>query len=390
MVVVGAGPACGGHPVQAAQRAGAEVSVVSSRRARARRAHPQRRGDGPEALMAELFPDWKGKGAPLNQPVSGDDVPDPASRAQTARPISCAECMDNQGNYVISLGNGDQSGWASRPKALASRSSPLRFAAEVLYDDKGRGARRGTGNLGSRDGELRTDPTSSPAWNPGRSTRCSPRARAARLGKQPIAVHLPTTGATRRATPSASRNLEIEPVAPQQGRVVHTAGLADDNDTHGGGFLYHHLEGNKVTVGLPSAWTTRTRICPLRGNAALEDASRPSAPHRRRQAPGYGARAITTPAASRLPEAGVSGGALIGCACRFPQCQPHQAGSHAAMKTGMLAAESRTRRWPPAQRRRAERLPDRRSRRAGCTRSCNARATVVQEGLGARLMTGIE
>ena len=30
--------------------------------------------------------------------------------------------------------------------------------------------------------------------------------------------------------------------------MVHTAGWPMDNDTYGGGFLYH-LEGNKVTLG---------------------------------------------------------------------------------------------------------------------------------------------
>ena len=112
-----------------------------------------------------------------------------------------------------------------------------------------------------------------------------------------------------------------------------------DNDTYGGGFLYH-LEGNKVTLGFVTGldyqnpwlspfeemqrWKTHPAI-----RAHIEGGKRI----------GYGARAITAGGLLSLPKLVFPGGALVGCDAGTLNAARIK-GSHAAMKTGMLCAEA--------------------------------------------------
>ena len=132
---------------------------------------------------------------------------------------------------------------------------------------------------------------------------------------------------------------EIDPAKHQAGLVVHTAGWPMDSDTYGGGFLYH-LEGNQVTLGFVTGldysnpylspfeemqrWKTHPAI-----RKYLEGGKRI----------GYGARAITAGGALSLPKTVFPGGALVGCEAGYLNASRIK-GSHAAIKTGMLAAEA--------------------------------------------------
>jgi electron-transferring-flavoprotein dehydrogenase len=120
---------------------------------------------------------------------------------------------------------------------------------------------------------------------------------------------------------------------------VHTAGWPLEDDTYGGSFLYH-AEDNKVAlgfvVGLDYAnpwlnpfeefqrWKTHPEIRKyLEGGKRL----------------GYGARAITAGGILSLPRTVFPGGALVGCEAGYLNASRIK-GSHAALKTGMLAAEA--------------------------------------------------
>ena len=123
------------------------------------------------------------------------------------------------------------------------------------------------------------------------------------------------------------------------GQVVHTAGWPMQNDTYGGGFLYH-LEGNRVTLGLvvgldyANPWLSpfeemqRWKAHPaIREH--LEGGKRI----------GYGARAIAAGGLLSLPKLVFPGGALVGCDAGTLNAARIK-GSHAAIKTGMLAADA--------------------------------------------------
>jgi electron-transferring-flavoprotein dehydrogenase len=132
---------------------------------------------------------------------------------------------------------------------------------------------------------------------------------------------------------------EIDPAKHQPGLVIHTAGWPLDASTYGGSFLYH-LENNLVAVGYvvglgyenpylsPFEEFQRYKTHPsIRG--FFEGGKRLS----------YGARAITAGGLQSLPKLTFPGGALIGCDAGFLNASRIK-GSHAAMKSGMLAAEA--------------------------------------------------
>jgi electron-transferring-flavoprotein dehydrogenase len=132
---------------------------------------------------------------------------------------------------------------------------------------------------------------------------------------------------------------QIDPAKHRLGEVVHTLGWPLDDATGGGGFLYH-AAGHKVYAGLIVAlsyanphldpyaefqrWKTHPRI-----RDVLAGGERVS----------YGARAVNKGGLQSLPALTVPGGVLVGCEAGFLNPAKIK-GSHTAMKSGMLAAES--------------------------------------------------
>jgi electron-transferring-flavoprotein dehydrogenase len=133
---------------------------------------------------------------------------------------------------------------------------------------------------------------------------------------------------------------DIKPENHVPGRVIHTQGWPmSENDEWGGAFLYHQAN-NQVALGFVVAldyknphvypfeefqrWKTHPEIAKI-----LEGGKRVS----------YGARAINEGGWQSVPKLAFPGGALIGCSAGFVNV-PRIKGSHTAMKSGMLAAES--------------------------------------------------
>ena len=342
VVIVGAGPAGLSAAIKLKQLAAAknaEVSVVVLEKGSEPGAHILSGAVMDPRAMTELFPGWKDQGAPLNQPVSGDDVlmlkPDSSSRVPD---FFVPECMHNEGNYVISLGAVTK--WlGEQAEALGVEIFPGFAAAEVLYDEKGAVRGVATGNMGvGKDGEP-MDSFQLGMELLGKYTLFAEGARG-HLGKQLIANFKLDAGRDPQTYAIGVKELwEIDPAKAKPGRVVHTAGWPMDTHTYGGGFLYH-LEGNKVTLGFVvgldyknpwlspfeemQRWKTHPAI-----RAHIEGGKRI----------GYGARAIIAGGILSLPKLVFPGGALIGCDAGFLNASRIK-GSHAAMKTGMLCAEA--------------------------------------------------
>ena len=120
---------------------------------------------------------------------------------------------------------------------------------------------------------------------------------------------------------------------------MHTAGWPLDKDTYGGAFLYH-LDQNLVAVGLvvgldyANPWLS-----------PFEEFQRfKTHPHLRRILEGgkriaYGARSLTAGGLLALPKTVFPGGLMVGCEAGFLNASRIK-GSHAALKTGMLAADA--------------------------------------------------
>jgi electron-transferring-flavoprotein dehydrogenase len=246
--------------------------------------------------------------------------------------------MSNHGNYIVSLGNVCR--WlATQAEALGIEIYPGFAAAEVLYDDNGavRGVATGAMGIG-RDGEKTAN------YEPGielhaKYTLIAEGARGS-LAKQIIARYALDKDCDVPKFGIGLKELwEIEPAKHKPGLVVHTMGWPLDSQTGGGSFMYH-LENNQVAIGFvvhlnyknpylsPFDEFQRFKHHPS-VKAILEGGRRIS----------YGARAITEGGLQSVPKLIFPGGALIGCAAGFVNL-PRIKGSHNAMKTGMLAAES--------------------------------------------------
>ena len=132
---------------------------------------------------------------------------------------------------------------------------------------------------------------------------------------------------------------EIDPKHHQPGLVVHSAGWPLDAGTYGGSFLYH-MEDHLVSVGFVVGLAYTNPYL----NPYEEFQRYKTHPHIRACFEGgkrvaYGARAITAGGLMSLPKLVFPGGVLIGDDAGFLNAARIK-GSHAAIKSGMLAAEA--------------------------------------------------
>ncbi|HET7774400.1 MAG TPA: electron transfer flavoprotein-ubiquinone oxidoreductase [Burkholderiaceae bacterium] len=342
VVIVGGGPAGLSAAIRIKQLAatkGQEVSVVVLEKGSEVGAHILSGAVMDPIALNELIPDWKDKGAPLNQPVTRDEALFLTETGASKTPAwLMPENFHNEGCYVISLGNVVR--WlGQQAESLGVEIFPGFAAAEVLYDEHGAVKGVATGNMGiGKDGE----PTEN--FQPGMELhgKYTIFAEGARghLGKQLIERFKLDAGKDPQSYAIGIKELwEIDPAKAQPGLVVHAAGWPLDRSTYGGGFLYH-LEGNKVTLGFVvglnyenpwlspfeemQRWKTHPEI-----RKHIEGGKRLS----------YGARAITAGGLLSLPKTVFPGGALVGCDAGFLNA-PRIKGSHAAIKTGMLCGEA--------------------------------------------------
>ena len=342
VAIVGGGPAGLAAAIRLKQLAaehGKDVSVVVLEKGSEPGAHILSGAVMDPRALTELIPNWKELGAPLNQPVTGDEVLFLTETGAVSTPkFLIPDCFHNEGNYVISLGNLVR--WlAQQAEALGVEIFPGFAAAEILYNDDGSVKGVATGNMGVGKDCVPTDDFQIGMELHAKYTLFAEGSRG-QLGRQLIPRFKLDEGKDPQAYALGVKELwEIDPAKHQLGLVVHTAGWPMDSQTYGGGFLYH-LENNQVTLGLVvgldytnpwlspfeemQRWKTHPRI-----KAFLEGGKRI----------GYGARAITAGGILSLPKTVFPGGALIGCEAGYLNAARIK-GSHAAIKTGMLAAEA--------------------------------------------------
>ena len=342
VVVIGGGPAGLATAIrlkQLAQEKGQEVSVVVLEKGSEPGAHILSGAVMDPQAITELFPNWKELGAPLTQAVTRDEVLFLTATGAIKTPaFLIPDCFHNKGNFVISLGNVTR--WlAQQAEALGVEVFSGFSAAEVLYNDDGSVKGVATGNQGvSKNGEPGDNFQIGMELH-GKYTVFAEGSRG-HLGRQLIARFKLDDGKDPQAYALGIKELwEIDPARHEPGLVVHTAGWPMDSQTYGGGFMYH-LAGNQVTLGLVTGldytnpylspfeemqrWKTHPRI-----QGYLQGGKRIS----------YGARSITAGGALSLPKTVFPGGALVGCEAGYLNAARIK-GSHAAIKTGMLAAEA--------------------------------------------------
>ena len=339
VVIVGGGPsglACAIRLKQLAQAGGREVSVCVLEKGSEIGAHILSGAVLEPRALAELFPNWKELGAPLNTPAAEDRFL--FLTESKAWRLPTPPQMTNHGNYIISLGNLCR--WlGSQAEALGVEIYPGFAAAEVLYDGNGRVRGVATGDMGIAKDGSRTD-----AFQPGielhaRQTVFAEGCRGS-LTKALFERFPLRDGVDPQTYGLGIKELwEVAPEKHRPGLVIHTTGWPLDARTYGGSFLYH-LEGTLVAVGFvvgldyenpylsPYEEFQRFKTHPeIRG---FFDGGRRIA---------YGARAINEGGFQSLPKLTFPGGLLIGDTAGFLNV-PKIKGTHTAMKSGMTAAEA--------------------------------------------------
>ena len=287
----------------------------------------------------ELIPDWKDKGAPLDTVVTEDSFNLLSETGSNKFPnFLLPECFHNHGNYIVSLGQVTR--WmGEQAEALGVEIYPGFAGAEVLYDDNDAVKGVATGDMGvGRDGQ----PTA--AYQPGmelhgKYTLFAEGCRG-HLGKQLEAKFNLRDGVDPQTYGIGIKELwEIKPEQHQSGLVMHCAGWPLASDTYGGAFLYHYGE-NKLSVGyVVGLGYSNPYLSPFEELQRFK-----THPEIRKVFEGgkrlaYGARAITSGGLQSLPKLVFPGGALIGDDAGFLNASRIK-GSHAAIKTGSLAAEA--------------------------------------------------
>ncbi|MBR8176477.1 electron transfer flavoprotein-ubiquinone oxidoreductase [Burkholderia ambifaria] len=342
VVIVGGGPAGLSAAIRLKQLAaekGTEIGVCVLEKGSEIGAHILSGAVMDPRAITELFPDWKERGAPLDVAVTEDRFLFLSETGAVTTPNWALPAnFQNHGNYVISLGNVTR--WlGAQAEALGVEIFPGFPAAEILYNDDGSVKGVATGNMGvGKDGE----PTENFQLGMELHAKYTLFAEGCRghLGRQLISKFKLDANADPQAYGIGIKELwEIDPAKHKPGLVIHTAGWPLKSDTYGGSFLYH-MDNNQVVVGfVVGLGYTNPYLSPFEEfqrykthpsiRAFLEGGKRVS----------YGARAITAGGLLSLPKTVFPGGALIGDDAGFLNASRIK-GSHAAIKTGMLAADA--------------------------------------------------
>jgi len=342
VVIVGAGPAGLAAAIRLKQMAvlqKRELSVCVLEKGSEVGAHIISGAVMDPIAMSELFPNWKELGAPLETEVTEDRFLFLTEQKSYQTPNwMLPQCFQNHGNYVISLARvvrwlGDQA------EALGVEIFAGFPAAEVLYNADGSVKGVATGNVGIDRYGVPTDAFQLGMELHAKYTFFAEGARG-HLGKQLITTFDLDRGRDPQTYALGIKELwEIDPKQHKPGLVIHTAGWPLDADTYGGSFLYH-LENNQVAVGYVVGLAyANPYLSPFEEfqRYKTHPAIRKFLEGGKRLA--YGARALAAGGLQSLPKLTFPGGVLIGCDAGFLNASRIK-GSHAAMKTGMLAAEA--------------------------------------------------
>ncbi|KZX92238.1 electron transfer flavoprotein-ubiquinone oxidoreductase [Erythrobacter sp. HI0019] len=294
----------------------------------------------PRALD-ELLPEWRDMDCPMAEtPVTENHHWVLSATGQSDLPeFLLPPFMGNHGNYTGSLGN--LARWlGEQAEGLGVMVFPGFPAAEVLFDEQGAVTGVVTQDMGiAEDGSQKGD------YQPGmeihaKYTLFAEGARGNLTKKMKAKYDLEANCEPQVYGLGIKELWDIDPTKHEPGRVIHTQGWPlSESGTWGGGFLYHQANG-QVALGFVTAldyknpyvspyqefqrWKHHPAIA-----AILEGGKRVA----------YGGRVINEGGWQSVPKLAFPGGALIGCAAGFVNV-PRIKGSHTAMKSGMLAAES--------------------------------------------------
>jgi len=337
VVIVGGGPAGLSAAIrlkQVAEAKGQEISVCLLEKGSEIGAHILSGAVIETGALAELIPDWKEKGAPLNTPALSDRFLYLTETESIQLPTPPQ--MHNHGNYIVSLGNFCR--WlGEQAEALGVEIYPGFAAAEVLYHADGSvkgvatGA-MGTGKLGDEPGEPGME-----LW--AKQTIFAEGCRGS-LTKMLFERFGLRDGADPQTYGIGIKELwEVKPENHKPGTITHTVGWPVDTATYGGSFMYH-LEDNQVVVGYVVGLDyTNPYLSPFEEFQRFKTHPAIKGVFEGGRRLSYGARALSEGGIQSLPKLTFPGGLLVGDTAGFLNV-PKIKGTHTAMKSAMLAADA--------------------------------------------------
>ena len=291
--------------------------------------------------MAELFPDWKERGCPVESPVVDDcmQLLRPKGKSLTLRGALMPPPLHNEGNSIISLYHVVR--WMKdQAEALGAQVFPGFGAAETLFEGE-----RVVG-VQTRDSGLDKRREPKGTFQPGMNIRAAVTVFAEGT-RGSSAKHLierlslaPASNPQVYAT-GIKEIWEIPPerAAAMKGHVIHTLGEPLGTDGYGGGWIYG-LSENRLSIGFvvgldhpdPKldphamfvAWKSHAAVAErLAGGKVLR----------------YGAKTIPEGGYFAMPRLQGDGFCLVGDSAGFLNAARLK-GVHLAIKSGMLAAEA--------------------------------------------------
>lgn len=291
--------------------------------------------------LDELLPEWRDMDCPMAETPVTDNWHWVLSKNKNySMPhLMMPPFMSNNGCYTGSLGNLTR--WlGEQAEGLGVMVFPGFPASEVMFNDAG-----AVTGVVTQDMGVAADGSHKPDYQPGmeieaKYTLFAEGARGNLTKIMKAKYNLEADCEPQTYGLGIKELWDIDPDKHVPGRVIHTQGWPmSETDSWGGGFLYHQANG-QVALGFVTAldyknpyvspfqefqrWKTHPAI-----REYLEGGKRVA----------YGARAINEGGWQSVPKLAFPGGALIGCAAGFVNV-PRIKGSHTAMKSGMLAAES--------------------------------------------------
>ena len=340
VVIVGAGPA-GLAAACRLKQVNADITVCVVEKGSEVGAHILSGAVLEPSALNELFPNWKELGAPLHSPVTGDEIfvfTGPEKRIKVPG-LFAPKTMHNNGNYVISLGKLCR--WlAEQAETLGVEVFPGFAASEVLYGDNNEVLGIATGDMGiGHNGEQKASYMQGMELR-AKYTLFSEGCRG-HLGKQLIAKYALDAGKDPQHYGIGIKELWKVPAEQHQpGLVVHSAGWPlDESKSQGGGFLYH-LEDNQVALGLITNLSyTNPHVSPYDEFQRYKHHPEIAKHLKGGERLTYGARALLKGGLQSQPKMSFPGGLLIGDdagTLNFAKIK----GSHTAMKSGIVAAET--------------------------------------------------
>jgi len=289
--------------------------------------------------LDELLPKWKELNSPVKTKVSKEKFLFLGKTKSLSWPTWLLPSVQkNHNNYIISLANLCR--WlAEQAEALGVEVFPGFPASEILYNEDGSVKGVATQDMGIDKKGNKKDNFESGMELHAKVTVFAEGCRG-HLGKQLINKYGLNEGKDPQQYGIGFKEIwEIDEKNHQEGLVMHTAGWPLDNNTYGGSFMYH-AENKQIFLGYVIGLDYKNPHLSLfdefqrfkthpQIKKIIEGGKRIS----------YGARALIEGGIQSLPRMYMPGALLIGCDAGTLN-MPKIKGSHTAMKSGMIAAET--------------------------------------------------